>query len=175
MSTGRVSHTATLLRNGKVLGGGFIPSPGDYLASAELYDPASGTWSATGSMSTGRFEHTATLLPNGQVLVAGGGSSSGYPYLASAELYDPASGIWSATVSLSTARYEYTATLPPNGQVLVASGFTSSEWYYAECAALRPSQRYLQCDRDDEHCPLFPHRNLATRRPSTGGGRRRRG
>src|SRR6266850_1374272 len=96
LATGRSWPTATLLPNGKVLvAGGY---GGGYLASAELYDPASGTWTATGSLGTAREFHTATLLPNGKVLVAGGVDSSGF--LASAELYDPATGTWTATGSL---------------------------------------------------------------------------
>ena len=91
-----------MLPNGKVLVAGGVDIDGHALASAELYDPASGTWTATGSLATARDDHTATLLPNGKVLVAGGWQLTGI--LASAELYDPASGTWTATGSLATAR-----------------------------------------------------------------------
>jgi WD40 repeat protein len=94
----RSCHTATLLPDGRVLvaggAGGADTSAPDQLASAELYDPASGTWSATASMVAERSSHTATLLPDGRVLVASGNGLEigiGGVVLASAELYDPGS------------------------------------------------------------------------------------
>jgi N-acetylneuraminic acid mutarotase len=123
METGRYGHTATLLANGKVLvAGGFGGTNGysnTYLSSAELYDPATGVWTPTGSMGTAREDHTATLLTNGKVLVAGGYNGA---ELASAELYDPTTGAWSPTRSLSSNRSGHTATLLTNGKVLVAGG-----------------------------------------------------
>lgn len=84
---GRYEHTATLLQTGRVLvtGGYDYNGGGHHQASAELYDPATSTWSATVSMAQPRGQHGAALLPNGEVLIAGGfdGSSS----LASAERY----------------------------------------------------------------------------------------
>ena len=44
-----------------------------------MYDPASGTWTATGSLTAARYVHTATLLPNGTVLVAGGHGPGVFP------------------------------------------------------------------------------------------------
>jgi uncharacterized repeat protein (TIGR01451 family) len=117
---GRSGATATLLNNGEVLvaGGNGIASLADILSSAELYNPATGTWSATGPMNTARDGATATLMSDGEVLVAGGGDNS----LSSAELYDPSTGAWSPTGSLIDGRSDATATLLNDGEVLVAGG-----------------------------------------------------
>jgi WD40 repeat protein len=120
LGVARSDHTATLLPSGRVLVTGGRGPSGTAIASAELYDPASGSWTVTGNLGTSRYNHSATLLPNGKVLVAGGYDSSAR---ASAELYDPASGTWTATGSLGIPRQSHSATLLPNGKVLVAGGF----------------------------------------------------
>jgi hypothetical protein len=134
MNVARKLHTATLLPDGKVLVAGGVDSNDDAsskaLASAELYDPQTDTWSLTGDMLHPRAWHTATLLPNGLVLVAGGQcpspSTTGCPAvedpsgaIPDAELYDPKSGTWTATGSMKSPRFEHTATLLADGKVLV--------------------------------------------------------
>ena len=132
LTTPQSPDTATLLKDGDVLVAGGISDTGavgiPYLSSAELYDPATGTWSQTGSMTTPRAGATATLLKTGEVLVAGG-DMGGYAdntgtEVASAELYDPATGTWSSTGSMTTPRSGASASLIKSGSVLVAGGFS---------------------------------------------------
>ena len=117
--TARVNDTATLLANGKVLITGGFNTAG--LATAELYDPATESFSATGSMGAARLAPTATLLNTGantgKVLVAGGTSTTSV-----AELYDPATGTFSSTGSLAAARAGHTATLLGDLTVLMVGG-----------------------------------------------------
>ena len=123
LNTARASHTSTVLNNGMVLiAGGYN---GNVLASAELYNPATGTFTPTGSLNTARLYHTATLLNNGMVLIVGGYAENGN-ILASAELYNPATGTFTPTGSLNTARELHAATMIQgimiNGMVLIAGG-----------------------------------------------------
>ncbi len=123
MSVARLLNSVTLLPNGKVLAAGalaFGTGGAVLLPSADLYDPAMGTWSPTGSMNIARSAHTATLLQDGKVLVAGGGGFGAS--LADSEVYNPSSGTWSPTGAMDAARAFHTATLLRDGKVLVAGG-----------------------------------------------------
>jgi hypothetical protein len=123
LASARWEHSATLLGSGQVLiaggynGGAF--TTGISMASAELYNPATGTFSPVGGLGTARYGHTATLLLTNSVLAAGGWNGS---RLASAELFNPATGTWSATGNITLPVEGHAAALLPSGQVLVAGG-----------------------------------------------------
>jgi hypothetical protein len=121
MSDARSDFTATLLKNGRVLavGGVNLAGVAAPLATAELYDPNSGTWSDTGSMAVGRSDFTATLPDDGRVLVAGGGDRS-------AELYDPSIGKFYSAAHMTMPRELQTATLLQDTRVLMAGGSTDT-------------------------------------------------
>ena len=130
LNTPRFAHTATMLDNGLILFAGGVGSAGSSLASAELYNPATGISTPTGNLNTPRAWHTATLLNNGNVLIAGG--CSGCPprangvSLASAEIYNPATGSFTPTTGAMVSSREYhTATLLNNGMVLISGGSSS--------------------------------------------------
>ncbi|HUP70257.1 MAG TPA: kelch repeat-containing protein [Acidimicrobiales bacterium] len=119
---GRSNHTATVLPTGDVLMVGGTTSPDD-AASAELFDPATGTSTTTGSLAAGRSypeghrNHSATVLPSGKVFVFSGCRMGP---CASSELYDPTTGKWSTAAPAPAPCYDHTATLlPTTGQVLV--------------------------------------------------------
>jgi hypothetical protein len=125
----RISHTATLLPDGKVLivgGSGFFGTEPFSLKEAELFNPATETFSATGSLSVARARHTATLLNNGTVLIAGGLNEGGGSDR-TAEIYDPATGSFTRVGDMAMGRTQHTASLLGDGRVLIAGGFVDGK------------------------------------------------
>ena len=117
--------SATLLPDGRVLiAGGLVPNEAgpratpDHTATAEVYDPATGTFTAVGPMGGPRFTHAAAVLPDGTVLLVGGPASD-------AEIFDPATGTFRATGSLVRPRLSPTA-VSVDERVLVLGGLDVS-------------------------------------------------
>jgi hypothetical protein len=148
----RTHHTATLLPNGKVLvlggtqtmmpgGGGAAPAPVS-LDSAELYDPANGSFTTAGKLLIARDSHSATLLANGTVLVAGGyihgfdgDADPEWHTIFTAELFDPTTSVSTTAASLETDRADHVATRLNNGQVLISGGISG---YQELCCNPKP-------------------------------------
>ncbi len=128
MNAARQAHTATLLKNGKVLitGGGIGRYPGtNVFKSAELYDPASGKSTPVGEMTAPRYKHAAILLADGRVLITGGSNERDWRgRYASAEIYDPVKNTFSAVGTMHAARFKHrdSLVLLRDGRVLIAGG-----------------------------------------------------
>ena len=140
MRSPREFHTATRLADGRVLVAGGLTGEepaaagavvlasvrtvdvAQILDTAELYDPATGTFSLTGRMQRSHMHHTATGLQDGRVLILGSSGGESSPDSRAAELYDPSTGTFERTGSLSSVRGNHTATLLADGRVFVAGG-----------------------------------------------------
>ncbi|MCE9600960.1 MAG: hypothetical protein K8S21_01940 [Gemmatimonadetes bacterium] len=145
MSVARMAHTASVLRDGRVLVAGGFTGDGNAARSAELFDPASGTFGPLARMVVVRHSHSATILPNGKVLIVGG-YGAGNEVIADVELFDPATRTFTRTGSLGSARAGHVAVLLGNGRVLIAGGvgpgwtfLSSAELYDPVTGRFRPT------------------------------------
>jgi Kelch motif protein/galactose oxidase-like protein len=130
MHHARVSHTSTLLADGRVLIAGGRGE--NVTAVAELYDPKTKQFTATGNMLEARYKHTAGLLPDGTVLLAGGSTADDWKgTLKSAEIYDPRTGSFAAASLMNDARFKLPAEAAhlASGQLLIAGGSKQTEIY----------------------------------------------
>ena len=100
LSAARFAHSATLLKNGKVLvtGGCTASDCSTDTAVSELYDPTSNSWSTTGNLNTARSYQSVVLLKTGKVLAIGGLTG-----LTSCELYDSTKGTWTNATNTNAA------------------------------------------------------------------------
>ncbi len=132
MATARLQHTATPLRDGRILVAGGVTTLSDTtktaLASAEIYDPRDDTWHTTAPMDAPRAGHAATLLADGRVLVVGGrGYATGAD--TAADVYDPTTDRWQQTGPMGRDRTGHAATLLADGRVLVVGGHTAVSYF----------------------------------------------
>jgi hypothetical protein len=149
-----------LLPGGKVLITGGIADTFAALSSAELYNPATGTWANTTPMNAAGTGLSATPLPGGSVLVAGFGGTT------PAEVYNPAKATWTNTGPPAVSQGGFvTATLLQNGQVLVAGGGTAAAQLYNPATNAWTATGSMNAARQDPAAALLPNGDVLV----TGG------
>jgi N-acetylneuraminic acid mutarotase len=142
LAVGRQQHSSTVLGDGRVLLVGGSAASGTYPhLTAEIYDPANGTFTATGSMQNGRFQHGVALLPDGRVMVAGG-SAPTITSTNSVEVFDPSLGTWSFVGGQVIGRSQHTTTVLADGRVLVVGGQGAGQGALSTLSYLKSAQIY---------------------------------
>jgi N-acetylneuraminic acid mutarotase len=121
LSTPRKLLPLVVLADGRVLAAGGHDG-NRTLSSAEVFEPATGSWRAVGSMRTARRNHAAVRMADGRVLVMGGTFSASFGALASAEVFDPGTGRWTPVADMAEARNDPAAVALEDGRVLVVGG-----------------------------------------------------
>jgi len=168
LQTARSGATGTLLQNGKVLlaGGGDGEADGRRaLASAELFDPSTGKFRATGSLVQRRYKHGAVALPNGDVLIVGGSDERDYRgKLRSVERWVQSTGRFATVGSLAVERFKLAdgILLVAANKVLVAAGDRHPEVFDTEknistllSSDLGSRWNYMTLARIDGHAALL--------------------
>lgn len=126
LQVGRVWHAAARLADGRVLVTGGFPIYGQFdnvTATAEIFDPATETWSPAGSMPIGRAAHELAVLPDGRVVAVGGTDNYGVSYVGDVHVLDPSTGGWQAAGALQEGRNNVGVAVLSDGRVLVAGGY----------------------------------------------------
>src|SRR5690349_5208009 len=119
LNIARRGHSATALRNGKILIAGGENQNG-FVTEAEIFDPATGSFSVSGNLNLARADHSATALSDGRILIAGGRGAMGT--LNSTEIFDPMSGAFTNGPSMNDARAGHTATTLADGRIVFTGG-----------------------------------------------------
>lgn len=119
MTDGRAAHTSTLLQNGQVLVAG-----GNGIASADLYNPITDSFAATGPMALARINYNARLLPTGNVMILGGSNTG--TVTAQTELYDPGAGTFSAGPPMTVPRQNFITTQLNSNKYFIAGNSTTA-------------------------------------------------
>ena len=159
LASERERFDLSVLASGLVLAAGGLSRTGEALASAELYDPTSGTWATTGSLAHARAEHRLARRSSGRVLAVGGRANGAA--LSSVEVYDPASGGWSEGAALPAGYAGHAAATLSGGELLIAGGNLPEALRYSDASAAWSSAGSLLASEPDATLtPLSDNRAL---------------
>jgi hypothetical protein len=132
MQIDRMWHTAVRLRDDRVLilgGQRFVNGRPSVTRSAEIYDPATETFTRVGDLTESRLQPQSVLLRDGRVFIVGGDTDDSGVATPTAEIFDPTTGKFQRTGSMAAARRNYAAVLLPDGRVAVLGGVPAVEIY----------------------------------------------